>query len=319
MEYCWKWIKASIQDLINYQCSKNTYNCSSNLEGKLREQYSKDRASITNQNILRVFPSEDKFFGEQLSNARFYDTNGAIKKIPRELLLAVMYEESQGKVKDMDKYDFGIGLFNIRRATRRVRMNNGIVESIYGRGDDYHKYLISDKFADEYSLYNPRNNLIKFTQVVQGKYLKFQQTFNGLNGRLDFDSLEEEEKYKFILTALQVGDGNVIKAYDRLQSFNTAMNCNSCDAFKKQGSRCGAINRSCTSEPSNKCGKTLPIKFDVMIRFSNFTGQDSNPEYRENFSCLKNRIFGRDYNGPCNLALTKSKTSRIMAGYKCMQ
>lgn len=306
--------RATIQDLINYQCSQNTYSCSSNLEGELRDQYSKDRASITNQNVLRDFPTEDQFFGGHLLNARFYDTNGVVKKIPKELLIAVMHEESQGKVFDMDDYDYGLGLFNIRRATRMVRKNNGIVSGIYSQGNDYHKYRNADKF----SLYNPINNLAKFTQVVQGKYLKFQQTFNGQGGRLDFDSLSEEEKYKFILTAIQVGDGNVIKAYDRLQSFNTAMNCNSCDAFKKQGSRCGTIRTSCSSQPSNKCGKTLPVKFDVMIRFSNFTGQESSPEYQENFSCLKNGMLGRDSNGPCNLALTKAKTYRIMAGYKCM-
>lgn len=307
--------RASIQDLINYQCSQNAYNCSSDLEGKLRDQYNQDREGVTNQNDLREFPTEDEFFGNMLSNARFYDTNGEIKQIPKELLVAVLHEESSGKVFDLDDYDYGLGLFNIRRATRKVRTDsNGIITGIYARGNDYHKY----RNTDRNSLYNPKNNLKKFIQIFQGKYLKFQQTLNGANGKLDFNALSDQEKYKFILTSIQVGDGNVIKAYDRLTAFNSAQNCNSCNAFKKQGSSCGTIRTSCSSQPANKCGQTLPIKFDVMIRFSNFTGQDSSPEFQENFYCAKTRLMGNDSNGPCNLALTKAKTYRIMAGYKCM-
>ncbi|MCO4794985.1 MAG: hypothetical protein KC493_14815 [Bacteriovoracaceae bacterium] len=307
--------KASIQDLINYQCSQNAYSCSDNVENQLREDYKAAREGISSR-YKNFVSEEDKFFDEELNNAKFKDATGTVKTIPKSLLLAILKEESQGKIFNTDPYDYGMGLFNIRRAKRLVREDeNGVVIGIYGRGQDYQT---NSRYPDLLSLYNPSNNLLKFTQLFQSKYIKFQQTFNGANGSLDFNSLSEDEKNKFILAALQSGEANVITSYKRLQMFNKAMNCNSCETMKKNSSSCSNIALSCRNSPSNKCGKVLPEKFDVMIRFSNFTGMGSNQVFANNMSCLRGQHFGNDTNGPCNLALTKAKTYRIIAGSKCM-
>ncbi|TNF00550.1 MAG: hypothetical protein EP326_06355 [Deltaproteobacteria bacterium] len=325
--------RATVQDLINYQCSQNSFSCSDNLERKLRdtyqEQYEKEIAKIrSTENRSRTdfrgrtasenFPDADKFFDQHLSNAKFYDANGGIVKIPKELLVAIMHEESKGVVYHRDPYDWGLGLFSVRRATRNVQVdpNTGAVIEAPGAGN-----LADENLNKENSLYSPIHNLEKFIHVFQLKYNDFQAAFNGANGSLNFSSLSKQEQFKFVLTSLQMGSGNIFKSYDRMVSFNKAMNCNSCEAFKKQGSSCGTLRTSCSAPVANKCGKTVPENFDILIRFSNFTAHESNPEFQEHFSCSKQKLWpgemGADSVGPCNLALTKSKTYRIMAGYQC--
>ncbi len=318
--------KASIQDLVNYQCSVDSFTCSSNLEGPMKEQYEKDRALVTDTEAKKLFPEADEFFDNHLNNAKFYDLNGEVVKIPRELLLAVIHEESKGNVADVDSYDFGEGLFNITRASKKVVVDsNGVVQRLVTGNEHYKRSeqlpTKKRKLNDKDSLYAPLNNLVKFTSVFQGKYNYFSQVFNGANGSLDFSALPDKEKFKFILSSMQFGNVNVTNSYKRMKSFNQAMNCNSCDAFVRNGNSCGSIKKTCSAPPSNKCGRTVPESFDVLIRFSNFWEHKSNPDYQKHLSCTNDKVWTGELSqttvGPCNLALTKAKTYRIIAGYQC--
>jgi hypothetical protein len=305
---------ATIQDLIDFQCNTNSYTCDTDIESILREKYQAERDKITKNNIRETFPTTEEFFDKVLNSARFYDTNGDIKQIPRNILLAAMYENSRGNIFNLDEYDYGVGLFGIKRATRIVRIHENVVSGIMSKGNDYHKIRILDK----YSLYHPMNNLLKFIQGIQGKYLKFQQTFNGREKPLTFDSLSDTDKFKFVLMAYEIGDGNLIKAYDRLLAFNKAMNCNSCATFVSQTNGCQTIKKECSNPHPDRCAKTLPETFDNIVRFLNFTGQETNPEYKTHFACIHDQVIGTsDSAGPCSAGQARAKVFRIIAGATC--
>ena len=307
--------RATISDIINYRCHQNSYTCDIDIEGRLKEKYTTARKKITNANNLKDIPTADVFFNQMLKSAAFYDTNGAIKVIPKHVLLAVIHEVSKGDMLYLDQYDYALGLFGIKRATRMVKMEKNIVAGMQSKGNDYHKY----RNLDRYSLYNPVNNLLKFIQGMQAKYLKFQQTFDGSNKPLKFDSLPDTDKFKMILTAYEIGDSNIIKAYDRLLAFNKAMNCNPCSTFTRQGNSCQTIAKECSNPHPDRCGKTLPETFDHIIRFANFTGQENNADFNKYFSCTQEQLMGSDSTGPCNLGKTRAKVSRIIAGAVCLK
>ncbi len=303
---------ATIKDLIAYRCSLNEVRCADDPLSSLKARYEKSRSQVSANNLQFVPPADD-YFEKVLRSGRFYDNAGKVITLPRKLVLSVMNEESQGVIKNLNQEDFALGLFGIKRASRMVTVQNGIVTGLYPSGNDYHKYQNLDKF----SLYNPMNNFIKYVQIFQGKYLKFQQTLNGVDRPLNFDKIETAEKIKFVVAALEIGADNLIKGYDRLLAYNQAQNCNPCEVFRKSGNTCQNIVKVCSNPHPNRCGKTLPENFDHIIRMTNFTGQEGNLDYQEHMSCVRDQLFGGDSMGPCNLARVKAKVNKILAGTTC--
>ena len=303
---------ATMNDLIRYTCSQNEVKCADDPLSTMKAKYEEARSKLS-VNDQRSMPPTDHFFDKVLTAGKFYDNEGKVVTLPRKLALTVMKEESQGELFSLNQYDYSLGLFGIRRATRIVKIQNGIVAGILPRGNDYHKLRTIDK----YSLYNPINNFVKFVQIFQGKYLKFQQVFDGINRPLNFNKINIGERFKFVLAALQVGDENIIKAYDRLLSYNIAQNCNPCESFRKSAGVCQNIIKTCSNPHPNKCGKTLVENFDHIIRMANFTGQESNLDYQEYMSCTREQLFGNDSIGPCTLAYTKARVNKVLAGASC--
>ena len=50
---------ATVQDLINYQCSKESYICSSDIEGFLRQGYQKNYDVVTNPDARKLYPTKN--------------------------------------------------------------------------------------------------------------------------------------------------------------------------------------------------------------------------------------------------------------------
>lgn len=265
-----------------------------------------------------TFPDAEKFFNYHLKNAKFYDLNNDVVTIPKSLLIAIMYEESKGTIYHKDQYDWAVGIFGIRRATRNVQIDwsTGAVMETPGAG---HLEDQSLHLAD--SIYSPLHNLEKYIHVFQLKYIDFQYSFNGANGTLNFNTLPKIEKFKFVLASILMGSGNIFKSYDRMITFNKAMMCNPCETFKKLGNSCRPIKTNCDSPVANRCAKTVPENFDVLIRFSNFTDHDESTNFKKHFFCSREELWpgemGSDSIGPCTLGLHKSKVYRIIGAYQC--
>jgi len=299
---------ATMQDFVAARCKRVNYSC--NDVENFRRNYKVARDSVT-EKFRGKIPTADEFFSANyLDNLAFNDINNKLIQIPRQVLLYEISHQSRG-------YFVGAiphilfpqgGLFQIRDVSRRVTYDimtkSGktlfVVSGLAPRGDDFEQ---NPRYPDEYSLYHPHNNWLRFGANMQTYYRILQTRMNGKKGQPNFDDLTVSEKWKFVLYVNRAGGDLVKLAVKRLAIFNKAMQCNSCAAFNPEGNSCQTIKIDCADPVANACNKTLPFDFSNAVRFMALREDNSSPLFRQHMFCLVKQHF-QNYNvpGPCYVA-----------------
>lgn len=310
----------SMQDYIDYRCHVANLDCESKTEQALKDKFNQKRNALTASQQASL-PTADDFFDNMESNTKFQvkgdaDEAAQVIQIPKEVTLAIMYTESNGDM-TLKSGDDGYGLFQITNTNQKVEVDaNGVV---IGESST-ETYAVNQTIHDENSVIHPKNNLLKFTEIIQEKYLALRKEYTEDSYGFDFDDLSEEEKWQFVIASYNGGQGTVNKSLKRMNKFNQAQRCNSCGTLNaKDDGSCNEISTTCEEPVAGACNKTVDFTYAASERFHNLgwhVGHDE--DYNKYFKCIKTKTgFGRNGKGPCNVGVTFSYIRKVEGLKQC--
>lgn len=310
----------STQDYINYRCHVANLDCESKTEANLKQKYNEKRNALSASQQANV-PSADDFFNEIEDNTKFLvegeaDEEDEVIQIPKDVTMAIMYTESAGDM-SLKSFDDGYGLFQITGQSQKAEVNeNGVVTGESSSAN----YTMNTSYSNKNSVTHPKNNILKFTEIIQEKYLALRDEYTEDEYGFDFDDLTEKEKWQFVIASYNGGQGTVNQSLQRMNKFNQAQRCNSCDTLNaNDNGSCNQISTTCSEPAAGACNKTIEFTYAASERFHNLGWQmDHDEDYNKYFKCIKSETgFGSNAKGSCNVGVTFSYIRKVEGLKQC--